>query len=467
MRCFGVDGDAWRRRASRVLVLGCALFALACGGTRDRYERVVVVSVSSLRWDHLGANGYPRPTTPFLDELASQGVVFERAYAGSSRGVLSLTTLLTGLEPREHGLRHPEGSLAPEIPTLAAVLAERGFRTAAFVSYWSFFEPRGLARDFGHFDGPREFSEKPYRAADRTVDAALAWLEQKDSKEPLFLFLQLHDPTHPYRPPPTHLQAVVSGSSGKDYYEFLEREHGVPLGWYRWESAALNLTFNNYDAEVLFVDTELRRLRSGLEALGLLDGTLFVITSQHGAGLGNHFWDAAGQVLYEEQVHVPLIVAAADGSLAPRSVPDVVSHKDVMPTIVALLGGDAAADALAPPPSGRSLTPLLSGGTLAPRPAFFDRGEFLPLSMAVKTKLERSPNPPRPGPLLGGVDRRWKLLDYVGALDELYDLENDPFERENLLATGGVVPSDATELRKAVESRSPFFPQRAAAAKDR
>ncbi len=449
------------------LLLCCALGTSACGGARDAYDRVVLVSVSSMLGDHLGLNSYPRATTPFLDELAAGGAVFERAYAASSRGALSLATLLTGLEVHEHGLRDPAGSIGAEIPTLAGGLADRGYQTAAFVSYPPYFEPRGLARGFAHFDAPPEIAEHPYRSADRTVDAALAWLEQRNSGERLFLFLQLHDPTPPFRPPAAYLPMVVEGKSGKDYYDYLEREHGIPLGWYSWLYQRLDATFNFYDAELRFVDSELRRVRDGLQSLGWLDRTLFVVTSSHGIGLGNHFWDTAGQVLYEEQVRVPLIVAAGDGSVAPRRVPDVVSLRDVLPTIFTLLGGDVAAEALTPPPSGRSLAPLLSGGVLEPRPAFFDRGRYIPLSDKQQKKVARSPIPPKPGLLVGGVDRRWKLLDYLGGGDELYDLENDPFERENLLADGAPAPPEVQALQGAVWRRSPFHPAGAAAAGDR
>lgn len=433
--------------SAAALLLCGALCALACGGLGDAYDRVVLVSVDSLRGDHLGINGYVRPTTPFLDELASQGAVFDRAYAASARSTLSLASLLTGLPPHEHGLRGSGDALDPALPTLAGRLAERGFRSAGFVSVWAAFEPTGLARAFAHFDGPPELAEHPYRAADRTVDAALAWLEQQDDGTPLFVYLQLQDPTRPFRAPAVYLQAVTEGTTEPDYYGYLEREHGVPLGWYGWEHVRANAVFGNYDAELRFVDTELRRLRDGLDTLGLLDRTLFVVTSEHGTGLGNHFWDTAGQVLYEEQVRVPLIIAAADGSVAPRRVPDVVSQQDVLPTILALLGGEAAEVASTPATGGRSLTPLLDGGRLEPRPAFFERGRYKPLSKAQENQVVRSPIPPGPGPLVGGVDPRWKLLVYGRTRAELYDLENDPFERENLLADGAAPPPEVEALR--------------------
>ncbi|MGI9591989.1 MAG: sulfatase, partial [Myxococcota bacterium] len=425
-------------------------------------DTVVLVSVNSLRGDHLGIGGYPRPTSPFLDELASQGAYFERAYAASARGALSLATLLTGLEPREHGLRDAQGALDPRIPTLAEGLASEGLLPAAFVSTWSHFQPRALDRGFAHFDAPPERAEHPYRAADRTVAAALAWLEQQGAGERVFLFLELSDPSHPFRAPPGYLPMAIEGVTGEDYYAFLEESHGVPLGWYRWEHVMLNRVFNNYDAEVRFVDAELRRLQEGLTALGRGERTLFVVTAAHGTGLGNHFWDGAGQVLYEEQVRVPLIVAVGDGSLAPRRAPDVVSHKDVLPTIFALLAAEVPAPPEAPAPSGRSLLPLLQGDALEPRPAFFDRGVHVPLSKPQENLVERSPIPPRPGPLVGGVDARWKLLDYAGPDDELYDLENDPFERVNLLGDGVPAPAEVQALQQAVGNRLPGAGRQAA-----
>jgi arylsulfatase A-like enzyme len=435
-------------------LLAVGLGLLACGGPERPYDRIVLVTVNSLRWDHLSGAGYPRPTTPVLDALAAEGAVFERAYAGSATGALSLATLLTGLEVGEHGLRRPEGKLREGVATLAERLAERGWQTAAFVSQASSFRPRGLDRGFVHFDGPPDLARAPYRPADRTVDAALGWLEREGAATPAFVLVQLQDPARPFHPPPVYVDRVSDVGQREEFYAFLEREHALPLGWYAWQHTKLNAVFNNYDGEVRFVDTELGRLREGLQVLGLLERTLLVVTSEHGLGLGNHFWDGAGRFLYEEQVRVPLVFSAGDGSIAPRRIPDVVGHKDLPATLLDLASPHEAADG-AEAGSGRSLVPLLRGQTLEARPAFFDRGDHPPLDDAQRRRLARSPNLPVDGPLLGGVEARWKVIDAWGERDEIFDLQEDP--REQVDRAGPGLPPEAQALRRAVEGRSPML----------
>lgn len=434
-------------------LLACAALLLLAGCGEDAYRRVVIVSVSSLRWDHLGQNGYPRPTTPFLDEMAERGAVFARAYAPSSRTTSSHATLLSGLEPPQHGVLSDDAVLPADIPTLAERLASRGFTGGAFVATHAHWEPRGLSRGFEHFDAPLALTQDPYRPADRVVDAALDWIGEQGASKPLFVLVHLHDPSRPYHPPPAAADAVI-GDMSPDYYRFLEERQGVPLGWYRWEYRKLNRVFNNYDGEVRFVDDAVRRLVGGLEERGLWKGTLLIVTSPHGAGLGNHFWDTHDRVLYEEEVHVPLLMYAGDGSIAARRIPDVVALSDVLPTVLDLLGGESALAGLEPAPAGRSLVPLLRGETLAVRPAFLDRGAFPPLTHKEEQMLARSPLPPKPGPLLGLVGPRWKYLHYAEADDELYDLENDPLELNDLLVGGAAPPAEAAGLEQALTERA-------------
>ena len=126
-----------------------------------------------------------------------------------------------------------------DVVTLADRLAERGWQTAAFVSQASSFRPRGLDRGFVHVDTPPDLAQAPYRPADRTVDAALGWLEREGAAAPAFVLVQLQDPARPFRPPPVYISMVSDAGQMEEFYAFLERDHAVPLGWYAWQHAIL------------------------------------------------------------------------------------------------------------------------------------------------------------------------------------------------------------------------------------
>ena len=268
----------------------------------------MLVTLDTLRADHLGVYGYPRPTSPFLDELASRGVVFERAYAPMATTAPSHASIFTSLHPLEHGVMSNGRRLGASFPTLAERLRASGFRTAGFVSTHAHWRPLGLDRGFETFDArPRE-SREVYRTADRTVDAALAWLSDCGACDRLMLFVHLFDAHAPLRPPERHLDVfrTAAPDARLAHATFLAASHRVPTAFYSDDPGRMLFIMDRYDAEVRFVDEQLRRLYDGLASHGLSDGTLWIVTADHGEGLGNHRWMGHGQA-YEESLRVPLI----------------------------------------------------------------------------------------------------------------------------------------------------------------
>jgi arylsulfatase A-like enzyme len=408
----------------------------------------VLVTLDTLRADHLGLYGYPRETSPFLDEIASRGVVFERAYAPMATTAPSHASIFTSLYPLEHGVVSNGRRLAASFPTLAERLRAAGFRTAGFVSTHAHWVPTDLDRGFEAFDARPRKSPEVYRTADRTVDAALEWVSGCADCERLLLFVHLFDAHAPLRPPERHLDVFRSAApeARREHAGYLEASHRVPLAFYSDDPGRMLFIMDRYDAEIRFVDEQLRRLYEGLASRGLSDGTLWIVTADHGEGLGNHRWMGHG-LAWEESLRVPLIFHASDGRLAPRRVASIVEHVDLLPTSIELMDRVEASQA---PISGRSLAPLLRGeSSVARRAALGQRGS-VPRGDQVRRLPQEDPGD-LDGQQFALTEARWKLHHHTAGPDRLYDLASDPYESRDLLADGEA--PEATRLRRALDER--------------
>jgi arylsulfatase len=433
-------------------VLGAILVALAagCGEGRSRdsappprFERFVLVTLDTLRADHLGTYGYPFGTSPFLDALAERAVVFERAYAAISTTVPAHATMFTSLYPIQHRVLKNGLVLRPSYRTLAEVFAEAGFATGGFASTRAHFGVGGLDQGFGTFDEPPRGAKKafPYREAPATVDTALRWLEEIDAGDRLFLWVHLYDVHQPLRPPEPHRRSVTSrGAAGSpSRVRFLREEHHIPEGGvqrdgspvFRQGDRGMVELHTAYDGEIHFVDAELRRLFEAFGRLGLGARTLWIITSDHGEGLGNHGYKFHGRHIYDEQVRVPLLFYSEEPAIVPRRVDVVVEHVDLFPTILQLIGRDGVPGSQAPTPQGRSLVSLLTGGppsAFPERPAFVQRRSYAVAdrrSPLVASDFEG-------GSTFALVESRWKYIHRTSGGDELYDLRGDRYETRDL-----------------------------------
>lgn len=298
-------------------------------------SNVLLLSLDTLRADHVGAYGYARATTPRLDALAAQSVVFEHAYAPFPSTTASHMSMLTALMPCAHGVTYPTVQLAPGIPTLAEVLAARGYATAGITEDGLIAGEIGFDRGFDRYRDlhPNE----PGGAFHTGIALARRWIESR-GHEPFFLFLHTYQVHPPYKIPP-HLRSLFTAPDG------------VP----DWEHQKAG-----YDAGLRHTDELLAGFLDFLEARDVLDRTVLVVTSDHGIEFGErgHIGHARG--VHVEQLRVPLLVRYPP--LAPRRVPDVVGVVDVTPTVLEL----AAAPSLRSV-AGRSLVRLLRGEPLEPR----------------------------------------------------------------------------------------------------
>lgn len=402
---------------------------LACGPPPE-IRHVVVVSLDTIGARHVSAYGYDRETTPHLDAVAAGGVLFENAYAPQLWTLTSHITMMTGLHPEVHGVtkRRPA---SPSAVTLAEILRERGFATAAFTGAGGWLHPGfGLGRGFDTYEMGRH---------DAQTDAAraTAWLrEQADQLETdpeyrFFLFVHFFD----------------AHSGGKDVPYYAPPPYGaryLPEGS-RWERGGSATGLNElakqgpseldreivtayYDAAVSYVDAEgLAPVVDTLRELGLDDETLLVVTSDHGEEIFEH-----GGVLhrqpYDETTRVPLVFRGP-GIPAGERVAELAALVDLTPTVLSLLSLPIPAHM-----QGRDLAPLWRGAGPVNDAVYVDGGDShgFPYQSSVIADVE---------------GRRWSYITTVRRAGkplfrqlvaqgprELYALDDDPEQRRNVAA---------------------------------
>ena len=277
---------------------------------------IILISIDTLRADHLPPYGYAHVKTPAIAALAADGVVFERAYSHSPQTLPAHAALLSGKLPSENGVRVDEGAaIKPNERLLPQMLRDRGYATAGVVSSALLGKGTGIGQGFEFFESP---SLAGSRDGDESETIAERWLASHSTRA--FMFLHLDEPHAPYEPPD----------------RFAE--------------------FAAYDGEIAYADEIVGRLVKYLKSHQLYDRSTIVLLSDHGEGLGEHGEDEHGLFVNQEAVHVPLIIKQESNTSPGRRVRDVVQHIDLVPTILDLVK--------APLPwglRGRSLKPLLEG----------------------------------------------------------------------------------------------------------
>jgi arylsulfatase A-like enzyme len=399
-----------RRRKRRGIALGLASLVCACAPPPDEGSRgAILVSVDTLRADRLGAYGYTRPTSPFLDRFAAEGLLFENAVAQSPWTLPSHASMLTGLFPHRHGVVAQHLRLAREVPTLAATLRAGGVSTAGLVHSQWLSARQGLRRGFESWT---RFAEDRNRAGAIT-DAALAWLAAR-GEEPFFLFVHYYDVHSDYAPMPAFRDLFVGEYSGPADGS-TEQLMRVRSGELRYSPADLSHVSDLYDAEIRQLDAELERLLAGLAELGLEDRTLVIVTSDHGEEFQEHGGVLHGRTMYEEVLRVPLILRGP-GVPADRRVAELALVADVAPTLLGWLGVLPAE-----PLDGVDLLASIA----SPEPAGGERRAF-----AAADWRNAEPDSQR---MLRSLRFKW-VHDRVSGRTQLFDLVSDPAEREDVSA---------------------------------
>ena len=368
---------------------------------------IVLLTIDTLRADHVSSYGYGRNTTPFIDSLASNGVRFERAYATSSWTVPSVASMVTGLHPGQHGVTRGvvvDSNVVAQraLPLAAKTLAER--LSVAGYSTFGITANGHLATELGFHRGFDLYECLGFATAGRVKRRVrqLAPIVRRETA-PLFVWIHLFDPHAPYRarepwltefwpvglPRHPKLETLgVVGAGGEFVFDDEKRGYLEAL----------------YDGEIRHTD---RAVEEIARMLGGLDDAIWVIGSDHGEELGDHGGYGHGRTLYEETIRVPLMVRAPGIADAGRVVDQAVSLIDLMPTLMELAGIDP--DLGLP---GRSLVPLLHGSVFEDSPAFAD------LTQGAHQRAVLSES--------------FKLIDDGIRHPRLFDLVDDPRERHDL-----------------------------------
>lgn len=391
-------------------------------------HNLLLISIDTLRADHLGAYGYARDTSPWIDAFATESVLFERAYAPVAATWPSLVSMLTSLAPRSSNVRLNGELLEEGIPTLQRVLRENGYATAAF-----------LANACEAFT--RDLDDRECVADPDVTAHAVQWLRNAP-REPWFLWLHYFAPHHEYRPPPAHDLFTRRDQDGpfRGSREWIDR---ATLGEISMSLADRAQVAGLYDGEVHFADSLAAGVWKTLSQRGLTARTLALVTADHGEELGQHhdyFYHLCS--VHEPALRIPLILRLPDGRLAGRRTASIVENVDIAPTLLALLG-------VAVPRSfeGSSLVPLLASGD--------DEGPNRARSEYYRDGSER---------IVSLRTERWRYVynpgdttpfciplgDYYDVEpEELYDHASDPDEARNVVAE---YPGVTAALRAEVES---------------
>jgi choline-sulfatase len=385
-----------RAAAFAVLLLSGSV-SWSAGGPQSRAgggPSVIVISIDTLRSDHLPAYGYRGVETPAIDRLRRDGILFARAYTNVPLTLPAHTALLTGVLPPENGVRDNLGyTVDPaKSPLLQQTLKNAGWATGAAVSAYVLRESTGIAHGFDFYDDDVGFHAGPgiqslQRSGRDTLAAAEPWLREA-AGGPFFLFFHIFEPHSPYDPP-----AEFAG---------------------RFASP--------YDGEIAAADAVVGALLDELRELGVYDTALIVLLSDHGEGLGDHGEDEHGLFVYRSTLQVPLIVKLPGKARAGTTVERPVQLIDVYPTVLAVLG-------LTNPPS-------LQGGSL------LETAERNPQDSAVYAETFFPRLHFGWSELRSLIAGRYHYID--APTPELYDLVADPEEGENLASSK---PELAGQLR--------------------
>jgi arylsulfatase A-like enzyme/predicted Zn-dependent protease len=397
--------------AAALCVLAAGWYGVLVRGSR--HPNLILITIDTLRADHVGVYGAKTGATRAIDALAARGVRFGQVQTAVPLTGPSHATILTGQNPPAHGVRgNVVFTLGSKYPTLATRLSREGYVTGAFVGAYPVAAAFGFSQGFGTFS--EDFHETSpgepgaERRANEVADTALRWLESSASTpglftrgQPFFAWLHFYDPHAPYAPPA----------------EYRSRYPGDP-----------------YDGEIAFTDAQVGRVLDWLRSSGHEADTDVVLLADHGEGLGDHNEKMHAVLVYQSTMHVPLI-ASGPGLPSGVVVPARVGTIDVAPTILGLLGFDAD-----PSMPGRDLRPLAKGQSIATA-AIYGESLFGRLNCHWAT-------------LRSSVKDNWKLI--LGIEPELYDLARDPGETNDLARTDPTrVQSMSIELQQALQRMAP------------
>jgi len=398
------------------------LVFLAIGCQKDRIKKdapnILLVTVDTLRADHLSLYSYPRDTSPNIDALGNKGAVFTQSRAQATVTLASHQSILTSQYPDDTGGLGNVFPFDPETPTLAKILHEQGYRTGAVVSNFNLRKAMGLATDFDYYDddlSSQEQNRKVYEKPPKQVTvSAVQWLRENKNQR-YFLWVHYQSPHGPYLPaPPFDRKFLREDYSNSEKVKISKQNYEkgtIPDYQKLGTRSEYDYYVDSYDGEISEMDHWIGVLIDEMNKMGLMENTLVVFTSDHGESLGEHDWYFShGQHVYEDQAQVPLVIYYPEIVTGPVRIDAPVQGVDIMPTILDVCGLDYGNL------RGISLLTFLKPGATSTRGS--------PLLTQSENGLHRAV-------YLDG----WKFILTLSTppREELYNLEKDPEEIRNLI----------------------------------
>jgi arylsulfatase A-like enzyme len=420
---------------SRILRAGLAALAVSCHPSTESLRgscadcNVVLISVDTLRADHLGAYGYTKPTSPFIDSLADDSVLFQRAFTPRGLTRPSVVSMLTSLYPVASGVRTMKAKLSQSIPTLASLLEAHGYSTVSFLS-----GPVARFRDLG-------FQEAFSGDDAQITDFAKYWLDRNQQKK-FFLWIHYFSPHDDYQPPAEFDRFTEPDYDGA-YDGSREQLMHVAIHQIELDERDHRHIIGLYDGEIAYVDSLIREFYTVLKNMVLLEKSIVIFVGDHGEDLYQHNrYFQHMYSTYDSSLRIPLLLKLPGGHVRKR-VDSIVEIIDIAPTILELI------DQPVPPEfAGRSLLPLLDGTS----------------DEAFDHALSELSTEAGPGEILSIRTDRWRYVDnptekipkglpghhfYTLEREELYDLQEDPDEFTNVVDQ---FPEVASSLRERLRS---------------
>jgi len=392
-------------------------------------SNIILISIDTLRPDRLGCYGHKMETSPFIDKLAGRGVLFKNAIAQSPWTLPSHMSILTSLYPSVHLANSKKNNkLSEEKVCLAEILKKEGYYTAAFV------DGGWLRHKFGFNQGFDIYDDEGGRIA-RINKKVMKFLEENFQKK-FFLFMHVYDVHGPYEPPPPYNEMFYKGN--KDDPNNHSMDFIKSIGYHKYQKfdniTDINYVKSLYAGEIRYVDNELGKLFAKMGELEIFDNTLLVFLSDHGESLfEHHVYIGHGIFLFDNEVKIPLIIKPPKGNYRKRVIYNQVESIDVMPTILDLLDLPANKEA-----QGKSLVKFMKNQKVASKDNFafgessntggtgFVRTNKWKFISKMKINLNELVQGLKPS-------NKINLTKYIIDEEQLYDLENDPQERNNLI----------------------------------
>ncbi|MFC2173429.1 sulfatase [Acidobacteriota bacterium] len=415
-----------------IAFLACLLlFPSSCNDRiPDSPPNLLLITMDTVRADHLSCYGYARKTSPIIDRLASQGVRFEDAYCEVPITAPSHATMLTGLHPSRHGVRtNGLYVLNPGRRTLAEILEEKGYQTAAFLGAIPLDHRFGLNQGFQVYDDDFSSSELSGKAkqdwygikvingerrASEVVKRALSWLRHRD-ENPFFLWVHLFDPHSPYAPPPPFTRKFYPADPAASAIDSLKPVKDLGHPWHEWLEPYRDLRYPIalYDGEIAYADNQVGKLLEGLEESGEDQRTVICLVADHGESLTEHnYYFFHGDLLYEPSLRIPWLMVYPSNLDAGLTVKGRVQLADLMPTVLDLLGVELPAGL-----DGTSLVPAIKGAQINEnRPILHEA--LLRDGSGKGVRAIRSGD--------------FKLIAYPDGKIELFNIAQDPVETFNI-----------------------------------